>query len=495
MGILDNLIFDPLARAIVKAQRQTAPMTPLIAQASMPYVDKRQLYENQVKAFAACSWVYKAVATIAKSAALVPLHVYQEVGEDREEVANHPLEVLLRRPNNYQSQYEFMEATFGSLLLNGNAFWYVRPTLAGTGGELHTLRPDRMRVVPHETEYVAGYLYEIEGNKVSFDREEVLHFKLYGPGSDYLGLSPIEALAYAIANDTEAQERNYYRQKNNARADGVFSTDQELDENDAARLRREWERAHKGSENVGKVGWLWGGFKWQAMSLTPEEMQFIEGRKLSREEVWQIYDIPMGMWSENATEANAKVGLQVYYNFCLWPNLMRVSSKITSDLLPRYGDDLTCEFEDVRVTDKQLELEEIKTAQSYLTINEIRAEFYDQDELEGGNVVLNAAGDPISGVGEKEEAQPPSQFAMPPTMPQEEPEPSEAEQLAEEEELEKWQKWALARVGTDRWPPKRAFETRFVRPIRAAYVAAALDGATNEQEVKAAFGRPFCGYP
>lgn len=497
-------IFDSIATRLgyAKAPRNSvAPHIVEMARVNAPYVDKRNLWHNQAEAYQVSSWLYKAVATLSRSAALVSMHVYQVTGDGtREGVDNHPLELLLRKPNPFWSRFEFLEGTFAQLALNGNAFWYLRPTLAETIGELWPLRPDRVTVVPSETEFVAGYVYEVEGRKVPLDASEVAHFKFFHPLQDYIGLSPVEPLSYAIATDSAAQKWQNAFFQNSARPDLMISTGEPISQADFERLRKDWEHNYKGTGNAHKVAFLSHGFEPKPLSVSPKELDFVSGRQMNREEIWQIMSVPMGMWSENATEANATVALQTFYNFGLWPMLCCVHDKCTSSILPRYGEGLVAEFDDVRVTDRRLEMEEIRLFLRSHTINEARSEHYDADPIEGGDVIVTEGGQIVLGA-DKPEPQPiPAGLlgAQQDAVAQEQEEPEEdnaAMAEAQKAEMKRWEKWAVARVKDGRWPPERPFERKSIDDGVAAQVDERLASVTTAQEVKAAFAAPFCAYP
>ena len=105
-------------------------------------------------------------------------------------------------------------------------------------------------------------------------------------------------------------------------------------------------------------------------------MDFLNARRFNREEIFQIFGIPVGMFSENATEANALVGERVFIERTLWPKLVRIAEKITTDLLPFYGVGLAGQFDDIRPQDKSQMLEEIRVAQGVLSVDEIRARYF-----------------------------------------------------------------------------------------------------------------------
>src|SRR5690606_4155244 len=146
-------------------------------------------------------WVYVAVNRIAEAAALVPLRVFRLEGERRIEVERHPLEDLLDSPNPYLSRFELIEQTVGMLELCGNAYWFLAGDGQGTPVEIWTLAPDRITIVPDDSRYVKGYIYEIDGKRIPLEPEEVIHFKRWHPANDYYGLSALEAARLAVASD------------------------------------------------------------------------------------------------------------------------------------------------------------------------------------------------------------------------------------------------------------------------------------------------------
>ncbi len=80
---------------------------------------------------------------IAEAAASIPLLLY----EGANEIEEHPLIDLIRRPSLDHTGTDFLEAWYGFLLVAGNA--YVEAVaLDGEIRELHILRPDRMKVIP-----------------------------------------------------------------------------------------------------------------------------------------------------------------------------------------------------------------------------------------------------------------------------------------------------------------------------------------------------------
>src|SRR5258708_28199041 len=170
-------------------------------------------FYDQARTYGQSSWVYIAVDRKATAGALVNLNVFRLQGEHKIGAINHPLEALLRRPNNWQTQFEFMFQTLGFLELTGNAYWFLNG-LPDAPTELIVLRPDRVQVVPgtDTARPIAGYVYDVDGAKVPLAPEEIAHFTLFNPESDYYGLSRLDAAQLTVQTDLATQQwnRNFF---------------------------------------------------------------------------------------------------------------------------------------------------------------------------------------------------------------------------------------------------------------------------------------------
>ncbi|WP_119067797.1 phage portal protein [Aggregatilinea lenta] len=322
-------------------------------------------------------WVYVAVNRIAEAAALVPFRVTRRAGPERAvAVEDHPFERLLRRPNPLMSRFELIEQTVGSLEIHGNAFWFLAGEPGGIPLELWPLRPDRVSIVPDARRGVRGYVYEVDGRRIPLDAAEVVHFRRWHPANDYYGLSALEAARLAVETDRAMADWNRrYFGEGMAVPAGIVAIKERVGDADYERLKREWRTAYGGRER--KTAFLRGAsVEWHNVGVSQQDMDFLNARRFNREEIFQIFGIPVGMFSENATEANALVGERVFIERTLWPKLVRIAEKITTDLLPFYGAGLAGAFDDIRPQDKSQMLDEIRVAQGILSVDEIRARYF-----------------------------------------------------------------------------------------------------------------------
>ncbi|MEO0809813.1 MAG: phage portal protein, partial [Pseudomonadota bacterium] len=99
--------------------------------------------------------VYRSVRMISEAAVSVPLSAYQ--GDN--EVEEHPmLDLIFRSPLNNGT--ELLEQIYGYLLVAGNAYINAL-SVGGQLNALHTLRPDRVRVIVDSDGWPEAYEYTV----------------------------------------------------------------------------------------------------------------------------------------------------------------------------------------------------------------------------------------------------------------------------------------------------------------------------------------------
>jgi hypothetical protein len=218
--------------------------------------------------------------------------------------------------------------------------------------------------------------------------------------------------------------------KENAKVPGALAFADPVPDPDWATLKSDLKEQWGGTNRSGplllrSVGA--GGVQYLMMGLSQEDMQFLEGRKFTKEEIFAHFSPGLAsVLDVNATEANAKSGRATLMEYAVWPVLVPVAEKITSTVLPLYGDDLIGEFDDPRITDRQLELSEQQTYEHTHTVDEIRSEYYDEEELgdERGKLF------PVE-VGKS--AAPSFSFGQPPPFGQEQSQPNPFEKQPQEQ--------------------------------------------------------------
>ncbi|AKU43342.1 portal protein [Bacillus phage Silence] len=296
-------------------------------------------YENFAKeGYNANVWVYACIAAIAQNASTIPLKLYADRTKQKE-VAEHELLDLLYRPNEFQSREELLEAFIAYYLIAGNSYLdMVGPSDNVPPKELWTLRPDRMQILPDKMNYIKGYQYTVAGHTTTLDRKRVSHLKNFNPIHDFYGLSQIEIAAKGIDNANAASAWNNALLNNGARPSGAFVTDDALSDTQYDRMKEAVNVNYVGKKNAGKPMILEAGLKWQEMSLSPRDMDFLESKKMSGLEICAAFRVPpeiVGI-GDSKTFANYEEARKALYEDAVIPVLRKVIGKLNADLVSRF---------------------------------------------------------------------------------------------------------------------------------------------------------------
>ena len=193
-----------------------------------------------------------------------------------------------------------LETVAAQLLLHGNA--YVQILTDGDGGvaELFALRPERVSVEADASGWPAGYKYRVGAQvlRLAADgpRPGVAHIKAFHPVDDHYGLGCLGAAAGAVAVHNAAARWNKALLDNAARPSGALVYDPGdgavMAPDQLARLKAEMEAGFAGAANAGRPMLLEGGLKWQAMSLTPADMDFVGLKAGAAREIALAFGVP-----------------------------------------------------------------------------------------------------------------------------------------------------------------------------------------------------------
>lgn len=317
-----------------------------------------------------------------------------------EEVLVHPSIDLFNEVHYGMSRFDLFQLTCLDLELTGNAYWYLYCDAQGIPTEIYRIPPDRMSVIPGDT-MVAGYEYD-GVQTVKFGPQEIVHFKMNDPNNIWYGKGPLGAAAdaYNLHLSMNRYEQHVFR--NMGKPEGAFVLDKEarLTKDEHERLKKELAALYGGSENAGKSAVLLGGVKYETYSFNPREMSYLTGRKVTIEEMANIFGIPKSLiTTEDVNLANAVVGEYQYGRYTIGPRCRRLEERLNEQLLALYDPRLFVVFDDILLEDKEFMLKEreIDLRTGVRTINEIRLERGLQ-EVPWGNVpALSTGTTPYSG--------------------------------------------------------------------------------------------------
>ena len=286
--------------------------------------------------------VYACVRLLAETVAGLPLHLYRskDSGSAKERATDHPLyKLLYRQPNPEMTSFSFREVMMTHLLLWGNCYaQIVRDGKNGVLG-LYPLLPENMEIDRDEKGQIF-YIYHAytdekpgENNKdIYFRRDEIFHV----PGLGFNGLvgfSPIAMMKNALGTTLAVEKYGSSFFKNGAQPSGVLEHPGVL--KDPSKIRENWSAVYGGANNAHKVAVLEEGMQYKAISLPPEDSQFLSTRQFGVNEICRIFRVPPHMVQdlEHATFSNIEHQSIDFVVHTLTPWLVRFEQAIVKDLL------------------------------------------------------------------------------------------------------------------------------------------------------------------
>ncbi len=364
------------------------------------YKTNRGTLEDYLQTYEISAWVYICVSRKMSAVAQVPLKVWKrKKGSKRDDWVdltikepNHDLVKIIQRPNPWMTEYELKQNIVGQLELGGNS--YLEVVGNGIPKELYTLMPSKIKIIPDSKVYITGYVYDVLAQNIRFLPEEIVHLKYFHPRSQYYGLSPIQAAELSIITDLNAAGYNKNFFKNSAIPDGFLTTDQELNDGAYRRLRKMWQQAHGGVKNSHRIAIGELGLKWMATSLNAKDMEFINSRKMSREEICNVYNVPPAIAGilESASYGSLNEQKRFFWENAIAPLLSFIEGRLNLDLVPKFKDeDLYIEFDTTTIQAIRENREsEARVASAFAdrgikTINEIRREMFGYDPVAWGD--------------------------------------------------------------------------------------------------------------
>lgn len=242
-------------------------------------------------------WIRTVIDKRATALARLPLKVYRRISDDeRESAGDNPYGMLLRQPNERMSAHAFwlwMSTTYD---IYGEAFAGKVRDAGGRPVQLVPLHPACMSVVDEgKNDPGAETFWRFSNGRVEFPRipeRDLFHPKNYNPSSSLRGLSKLESLRNSIEADDASRRSTKAFWNNGARLSGSLEHPGKLSPDAGDRLRLNWQNVHGGVDNAGKVAILEEGMRYSAFQSTNEQSQYIDTRKLERDEMISGYDVP-----------------------------------------------------------------------------------------------------------------------------------------------------------------------------------------------------------
>lgn len=289
------------------------------------------------------SAVYAAVNIRSDDMSVLPPFVMDR--NTREHVDHNILELLAYRPNEAMTRTVQNKLLEQSVLLTGNAYeWIIRDGM-GRPVELVPVTGDLVNVwVDDRRRPWYDIINPVTGDYLTLPNEDICHYK--GPSRNgYEGESVLSYARDCIRSGLAAQDYNAAFYESGCHLSGALSMEGDLsgfvkdkdgkytDVSMKDYIREEWSKVYSGPTNAHKVAVLDHGMKYQPLTVSQADAQFIQQMEATVEDIGRFFGVPLyklqaGKQSYNANEQNA-----IEYMKILQPRVTQMEEERTYKLL------------------------------------------------------------------------------------------------------------------------------------------------------------------
>lgn len=225
----------------------------------------------------AISTVYACIYKIASTVSALGLEIYVKNGNQVDVANMHPAYNVVNNPNDDNTAYEFWETIVASALMYGCGFAIIERNNRGYAQKL-----------------VPVHYHDVDVKEMNGERfYNVRDYGVVMPENmleicNMFRMSPIRLHRENMGLAKAAQDfgSEYFGQK--GQMTGVLASDQPLRKEQMDIIQNSWNQS---AMNAG-TKLLPFGFKYQRITITPDEAQFIETRKFQAEEICRIFSVP-----------------------------------------------------------------------------------------------------------------------------------------------------------------------------------------------------------
>lgn len=281
------------------------------------------------------AWVYVTVSKRANAVARLPIAVWNEGSATRQLDTSSGYAKLLADPCPYLDPFKFWFWVQATRDVYGEAFLaIVRDSSTQKPTALLPMHPSRVAIKrdPYSGRY--HYLFQSGASYgtglVQFDQDDVVPFLDHNPDRLERGLSRLEPLRPTIMNEDSSRNAMSASWRNAGRPNIVLSSEKALGPDGRKRLKESFDGTHAGSSQAGQTLVLEDGVKAAALQLTAQELQWIDSRKLNREEVAAVFDIAPTIIHilDHATFSNISAMMRAFYRDTMAPPIESIESTL-----------------------------------------------------------------------------------------------------------------------------------------------------------------------
>lgn len=312
---------------------------------------------NQLQADKAASagmranvWVYRCIVMTMELGSTVPFAVQRMGGNGKWSFDfRHPLSRVLDTWNDQWGPQESIALCLAYLSLGGNTLIGKYP-----GGmnvkQIFAENPSGVRPVIDDVGDIDYYEHPTsQGPMGRWDARDVCHGRLPNPENRYWGLGRLTAIAKEVDTDVRAMELNKLRVERGGVPDGLLIDGSIMNATQRAEAQRDIDTTWR--EAAGLPFVTGAGVDWIQLGMSQRDLQFLEGRKFSKNAIVQAFGYLPQLFGEDATFNNMGAADRARWTGAIIPLLNVLANMFTRGMIPREERETTRIFYDTSGVD------------------------------------------------------------------------------------------------------------------------------------------------
>lgn len=295
------------------------------------------------KSYSRVAWVYSCINAIATAASGAPLAFYKGSVDSKSNLItdlNHPVFTLFNPPKSSSiiSFRELIYRTFILLGIDGIAYWVferqndipVNVELKRKGQIVPIIKGDPINGV------LLGYkeVKRFGEKEHTYKIKDVVPISFFNPDNPWSGLSPLTASRLSIETEYNIGGWNSAFFKNGLKVPLILQAQRALTPDQKKEIRKEVQNYYSGIDGT-QGAFLASGVEAKPTILNPKDLDFIEGKKLNREEICSVFGVPpaiVGIF-EYSNFSNTKEQRKIFWENTLLPKMQMIADLIQINLL------------------------------------------------------------------------------------------------------------------------------------------------------------------
>ena len=292
-------------------------------------------------------WIAAAVMRMMTWGVKVPLKVYRRMGDDpadrqRLMPGEHPLVDAFAGFDRTDAAL-LTQQLLGPFMVHGNSVTLfesgANETILMTPKDWRFTRP----IMPFR-DTIDGFQFDVDSDVYMRDYsvDDVLHIRYWSPTGP-IGCSPLQQLGVTIQIEDAAQRYQRALFANGARPPSAITQDPSVVNamkpaerlQAQKQLRADLTMLYTGPDNAGKPALLPPGLDWKPVGQSTVEAELMDQRRIAREEIAAVYQIPPPMLGilDKATYANITTQKDMVYTDCIGPPLVMIEGAINQQIV------------------------------------------------------------------------------------------------------------------------------------------------------------------